>query len=132
MAATCEAPTTNGKPCSRPVQDGQSCCAWHLARLQKLDQESFYGVLSPGELQVLHVASLLSGLEAEITTLRVMIRHCLTDGDVRQARQCMDSLARLLKAQNELGATQEDALAEALGRVLTTLETELAPIADPS
>lgn len=130
-ASVCQAETASKAPCKRPVAPGEDLCAWHLARRQKLDEESFYGVLSEGELRVMHVAALLSGVEAEITALRVMIRHCMTAGHVGEARRCMDSLARLLRAKHELSASQEDTLSEALRRVLTTLGEELRAAEPP-
>ena len=129
---TCNVPTTRGRPCRRPVRPGQTACAYHAA-----DEVRQYGgthdpahdfykdALEHGDLQALAEAAGLDGVDAELAIMRVLVRKVVSTGDVEAARRAVDTVARLVKIQHDLDATQTEHLTTSLDRVLDTLAQDL-------
>lgn len=57
--------------------------------------------------------------------MRVMVRLAVKSGDIRQVRQAVEGLARVLKIRKQLTDDQENTLEDSLNRVLDTLADEL-------
>jgi len=81
--------------------------------------------LDDAELAALAVAGTLDGVDSEIAVLRVLIRRCLTLGDVGEARRGIEGLGRLLRIRHELTGPQVGQLESSLNRVLDVLGAEL-------
>jgi len=90
------------------------------------DDAQFYApILTPEDQEALAAAASLTGVDAEIAMLRVLIRRFLTEGDVKEARRNIDALCRTLKARHSLDDRSADQLATSLERVLDTLGSDL-------
>jgi hypothetical protein len=88
--------------------------------------ESFYGAALEGdELEALAAAAGLTGVDAELAIMRVLVRRVVSGGDVEAARRAVDAVARLVKIKHDLDATQTAELTTSLDRVLDTLAQEL-------
>jgi hypothetical protein len=91
-----------------------------------VDGASFYAeALDPEELAALAVAGQLEGVASEIAIVRVLVRKCVSEGDLRGAREGLVALRGLLKLQLQLDQAQAQHVVSNLDRVLDTLAAEL-------
>jgi hypothetical protein len=91
-----------------------------------VDGASFYAEgLDPDELVALAVAGQLAGVASEIAIVHVLVRKCVSEGNLRGARDGLDALRGLLKLQLQLDQAQADQVVSNLDRVLDTLAQEL-------
>jgi hypothetical protein len=91
-----------------------------------MDGQDFYAeVLSEEERQALGVAIRLEGIEGEIALVRLLVRRCVADADLRGAKASLDALQSLLKLQLQLEESTADHAPTNLDRVLDTLAAEL-------
>ena len=122
----CTATTAAGHPCKRPAQGGATLCATHAAAQARADRTSYYGDSFPATARAaLAIASTLEGIDQEIAVMRALIRQVLTLGDVREARQSIEALGRLLKLRHDITDHTAENMDDALNRVLDTLSEEL-------
>jgi hypothetical protein len=122
----CAATLKSGQPCQREARSPSTLCRFH-ARVAKWREEStFYAeTLSEDEQRALAAAAELSGVDAEIAVLRILIRRVVNAGDIEAARRNIDTLCRTLKARHALDDRSADQLATSVERVLDSLGGEL-------
>lgn len=88
---------------------------------------SFYTErLTDEERAALAQAATLSGVDAEIAVLRVLIRRVLTRGDLDAARRGIETLCRTLKLRHALDDQSSSHLSEALSHVLDAIAEDEA------
>ena len=114
----------SGERCPLTATTGAQTCGAHTSSAQA---ESYYAdQLTTDDQHALAVAASLSGVDAEIAVLRVLIRRVLTLGDVEAARRGIETLCRTLKVRHALDEQASGQLADTLNRVLDTLAEDEA------
>ncbi len=114
----------SGERCPLTALPGSSTCGAHSV---PPPPGSFYtDHLTREEQQALVGAAALTGVDAEIAVLRVLIRRVLTLGDVEAARRGIETLCRTLRIRHALDEQSSGQLADTLGRVLDTIAADEA------
>ncbi len=114
----------SGERCPLTATPGSPTCGAHTAPPQP---GTFYtDQLTSEDQAALARAAALTGVDAEIAVLRVLIRRVLTLGDVEAARRGIDTLCRTLKIRHALDEQSSGQLADTLGRVLDTIAEDEA------
>ena len=75
----------------------------------------------------LAAAALLTGVDAELAMMRVLVRKLMRSEDLQldEVRRMLEGIGRMAKLKRDLEGAPGDAAGDALGRVLDTLATEL-------
>src|SRR5437762_749390 len=91
----------NNKRCRRKAEPDRQWCAFH----EKHEEERLVKFYAPGSKEVedaLAVAARIEDLDLEIPLLRVAIRDAFQAGKIEPARRALDTLNRLLTAQQRM------------------------------
>jgi hypothetical protein len=124
VAVRCVMTLDSGERCPLTALPGSQTCGAHPAAAHP---GSFYtDQLTAEDQRALAAAAELTGVDAEIAVLRVLIRRVLTLGDVELARRGIETLCRTLKIRHALDEGTSSQLADMLTRVLDTIAEDEA------
>jgi hypothetical protein len=114
----------NNKRCRRKAEPGRQWCAFHEEHeAERL--ANFYAPTSQPFDDSLALAARLEDVDQEIALLRVAIRDSFQAGKIDPARRAIDTLNRLLTAQQRMRKERSQSeFSDELERVLDELDLE--------
>jgi hypothetical protein len=121
----CNMVTKKGWQCKNQATKGSQTCGNHRAIADRDEERDFYlARMTLEEQAALPMAAQMAGVDAEIATLRVLMRRAVGEGGVHPFRLALATLVRTLEKKQALEAQAPDRLQAALDRVLDELDRE--------